>query len=157
MCLGRECQISDLFWAVLILPSTQCRWIYFPICYPEVGFFTCRLLRVFLNVCTRRHFSWWTKYNCTFDGVYFQDTILTKVLDVLSAALDSGVAISIVIIFFWYGPFHRLVVANSVPLLCSLQFPKNGAVSTSLSKIDQRMTVEQSRLVPTHFQHGGGE
>ncbi|TFY50826.1 hypothetical protein EVG20_g11306, partial [Dentipellis fragilis] len=32
-----------------------------------------------------RHFSWWTKYNY-----------------VLSAALDSGTAVSILVIFFWY-------------------------------------------------------
>ena len=38
---------------------------------------------VFQYVIRRRHFSWWTKYNY-----------------VLSAALDSGVAISIILIFF---------------------------------------------------------
>jgi len=40
---------------------------------------------IFQYVIRRRHLSWWTKYNY-----------------VLSAALDSGVAISIVVIFFWY-------------------------------------------------------
>ncbi|KAH0590028.1 hypothetical protein H2248_000206 [Termitomyces sp. 'cryptogamus'] len=44
----------------------------------------------------RRYFSWWTKYNY-----------------VLSAALDSGVAISILVIFF------------------ALQFPKNGTIGAT--------------------------
>jgi len=41
----------------------------------------------------RRHFSWWTKYNY-----------------VLSAALDSGLAVAVVLIFF------------------ILQYPKNGTI-----------------------------
>ncbi|KAG6336421.1 hypothetical protein ID866_2664 [Astraeus odoratus] len=48
---------------------------------------------IFQYVIRRRHFSWWTKYNY-----------------VLSAALDSGLACSIVLIFF------------------CLQFPKNGTI-----------------------------
>ncbi|KDR72867.1 hypothetical protein GALMADRAFT_228557 [Galerina marginata CBS 339.88] len=48
---------------------------------------------IFQYVIRRRHFSWWTKYNY-----------------VLSAALDSGVAISAVLIFF------------------ILQYPKNGTI-----------------------------
>jgi len=48
---------------------------------------------LFQYVIRRRHFSWWTKYNY-----------------VLSAALDSGVAIGVVLIFF------------------CLQYPKNGAI-----------------------------
>ncbi|KAH8110875.1 OPT oligopeptide transporter [Phellopilus nigrolimitatus] len=48
---------------------------------------------IFQFIIRRRHFSWWTKYNY-----------------VLSAALDSGVAISIIIIFF------------------CLQYPMNGEI-----------------------------
>jgi OPT family small oligopeptide transporter len=48
---------------------------------------------IFQYVVRRRHFSWWTKYNY-----------------VLSAALDSGVAVSAVLIFF------------------ILQYPKNGTI-----------------------------
>ncbi|KLO10280.1 OPT oligopeptide transporter [Schizopora paradoxa] len=48
---------------------------------------------IFQYVIRRRHFSWWTKYNY-----------------VLSAALDSGVAISVIIIFF------------------CLEYPKNGSI-----------------------------
>ncbi|KZV91748.1 OPT oligopeptide transporter [Exidia glandulosa HHB12029] len=51
---------------------------------------------VFQYVIRRRHFSWWAKYNY-----------------VLSAALDSGVAIATIIIFF------------------ALQFPKNGTIGAS--------------------------
>jgi len=45
---------------------------------------------IFQYVIRRRHFSWWTKYNY-----------------VLSASMDSAVAISIVVIFFWYGFFSK--------------------------------------------------
>ena len=48
---------------------------------------------VFQYVVRRRHFAWWTKYNY-----------------VLSAALDSGLAISVVVIFF------------------CLQYPRNGTI-----------------------------
>lgn len=48
---------------------------------------------IFQYVLRRRHFSWWAKYNY-----------------VLSAALDSGVAVAAVIIFF------------------CLQYPKNGQI-----------------------------
>jgi hypothetical protein len=45
---------------------------------------------IFQYVIRRRATSWWQKYNY-----------------VLSAALDSGVAISTLLIFFWYGHvFH---------------------------------------------------
>jgi len=66
----------------LIPPATAINYVP----WAAVGF-------VFQYVIRRRHFSWWTKYNY-----------------VLSAALDSGVAIGIVVIFF------------------CLQFPKNGAI-----------------------------
>lgn len=52
---------------------------------------------LFNFVIRRRHFSWWTKYNY-----------------VLSAALDSGVAVSVVVIFF------------------CLQFPKNGGIGVGV-------------------------
>jgi len=66
----------------LIPPATAINYVP----WAAVGF-------IFQYVIRRRHFSWWTKYNY-----------------VLSAALDSGVAISIVVIFF------------------CLQFPKNGKI-----------------------------
>lgn len=66
----------------LIPPATAVNYVPWTI----VGF-------IFQYVIRRRHFSWWTKYNY-----------------VLSAALDSGVAVAIVVIFF------------------ALQFPKNGAI-----------------------------
>ncbi|EIN07938.1 small oligopeptide transporter [Punctularia strigosozonata HHB-11173 SS5] len=66
----------------LIPPATAINYVPWTI----VGF-------IFQYVIRRRHFAWWTKYNY-----------------VLSAALDSGVAVSIIIIFF------------------CLQFPKNGTI-----------------------------
>jgi OPT family small oligopeptide transporter len=66
----------------LIPPSTAVNYVPWAL----VGF-------VFQYVIRRRHFAWWTKYNY-----------------VLSAALDSGVAIGGILIFF------------------ILQFPKNGTI-----------------------------
>ncbi|KAL5490446.1 hypothetical protein ACEPAI_5279 [Sanghuangporus weigelae] len=66
----------------LIPPATAVNYVPWAI----VGF-------IFQYVIRRRHFSWWTKYNY-----------------VLSAALDSGVAIAVVLIFF------------------CLQYPKNGSI-----------------------------
>jgi len=66
----------------LIPPATAINYVP----WAAVGF-------IFQYVIRRRHFSWWTKYNY-----------------VLSAALDSGVAVSIIVIFF------------------ALQFPKNGTI-----------------------------
>ena len=56
---------------------------------------------VFQYLIRRRRFSWWAKYNCKFYFYYscFVESVL--VLDVLSAALDSGTALGVVLIFFW--------------------------------------------------------
>ncbi|KAJ7088419.1 small oligopeptide transporter [Mycena belliarum] len=69
----------------LIPPATAINYVP----WAGVGF-------IFQYVIRRRYFSWWTKYNY-----------------VLSAALDSGVAVSILVIFF------------------TLQFPKNGTIGTT--------------------------
>ncbi|KDQ52957.1 hypothetical protein JAAARDRAFT_61547 [Jaapia argillacea MUCL 33604] len=66
----------------LIPPATAINYVPWAL----VGF-------IFQYVVRRRHFSWWTKYNY-----------------VLSAALDSGLAISIIVIFF------------------CLQYPNNGTI-----------------------------
>ncbi|KAF4623380.1 hypothetical protein D9613_001379 [Agrocybe pediades] len=66
----------------LIPPATAINYVP----WAGVGF-------IFQYFIRRRHFSWWTKYNY-----------------VLSAALDSGVAVSVIVIFF------------------CLQFPKNGTI-----------------------------
>ena len=66
----------------LIPPATPLNFVSWAI----VGF-------VFNYVIRRRHFSWWTKYNY-----------------VLSAAMDSSVAIAVVLIFF------------------CLEYPKNGTI-----------------------------
>lgn len=66
----------------LIPPATAVNYVPWGI----VGF-------IFQYVIRRRHFSWWTKYNY-----------------VLSAALDSGLAVGLVVIFF------------------CLQYPKNGTI-----------------------------
>lgn len=62
---------------------------------------------IFQYVIRRHHFSWWTKYNCMLllysrgpCGCYNQPEYR---VDVLSAALDSSIAIGGVIIFFWWA------------------------------------------------------
>ncbi|TFK38745.1 small oligopeptide transporter [Crucibulum laeve] len=69
----------------LIPPATAINYVP----WAAVGF-------TFQYLIRRRHFSWWTKYNY-----------------VLSAALDSGLAVSILVIFF------------------ALQFPKNGTIGST--------------------------
>lgn len=69
----------------LIPPATAVNFVPWGI----VGF-------IFQYVIRRRHFSWWTKYNY-----------------VLSAGLDSGLAVATVVIFF------------------CLQYPKNGAIGAN--------------------------
>jgi hypothetical protein len=65
---------------------------------------------IFQYVIRRRHFSWWTKYNCTHSPIYFSYILLTTHVDVLAAGLDSGLAVSIILIFF------------------CLQYPRNGTI-----------------------------
>jgi len=60
---------------------------------------------IFQYLIRRRRFSFWAKYNCAFalctvPRVANADLLGCK--DVLSAALDAGTAISVVLIFFWW-------------------------------------------------------
>ncbi|KAF5343654.1 hypothetical protein D9758_014690 [Tetrapyrgos nigripes] len=100
--IGVICPV--LAWLVhLKWPNSIIRYINFPVIFTGTGlippatamnYVTWAIVGfVFQYVIRRRHFSWWTKYNY-----------------VLSAALDSGVGISVVIIFF------------------CLQFPMNGEI-----------------------------
>lgn len=87
----------------LKFPNSWLRYLNFPVIFSGTGYIPpasavnyvpwAIVGFVFQYVIRRRHFSWWTKYNY-----------------VLSAALDSGVAISAVLIFF------------------ILQYPKNGEI-----------------------------
>ncbi|KII91025.1 hypothetical protein PLICRDRAFT_28874 [Plicaturopsis crispa FD-325 SS-3] len=84
-------------------PNSVIRYINFPVIFSGTGYIPpasavnyvpwAAVGFVFQYVIRRRHFSWWTKYNY-----------------ILSAALDSGLAISIILIFF------------------CLQYPKNGTI-----------------------------
>jgi len=84
-------------------PNTFLKYVNFPVIFSGTAFIPpasavnyvpwAIVGFIFQYVIRRRHFSWWTKYNY-----------------VLSAALDSGVAVSIVLIFF------------------ILQYPKNGTI-----------------------------
>ncbi|KAG6836671.1 hypothetical protein H0H93_005089 [Arthromyces matolae] len=84
-------------------PKSWVRYINFPVIFSGTGYIPPATAVnyvpwaivgfLFNYVIRRRHFSWWTKYNY-----------------VLSAAMDSGVAVAAVLIFF------------------ILQFPKNGTI-----------------------------
>ena len=84
-------------------PNSWFRYLNFPVIYNGTGYIPpasavnyvpwAIVGFVFQYVIRRRHFSWWAKYNY-----------------VLSAALDAGVAIAVILIFF------------------CLQYPKNGEI-----------------------------
>ncbi|KII90413.1 hypothetical protein PLICRDRAFT_173833 [Plicaturopsis crispa FD-325 SS-3] len=84
-------------------PNSVIRYLNFPVIFSGTGYIPpasavnyvpwAMVGFVFQYVIRRRHFSWWTKYNY-----------------VLSAALDSGLAVSIILIFF------------------CLQYPRNGTI-----------------------------
>ena len=77
----------------LIPPATALNYIP----WAMVGF-------VFQYMVRRRRFSFWAKYNCTFvpcDIPRVANADPWACEDVLSAALDAGTAISVVLIFFW--------------------------------------------------------
>ncbi|KIJ40174.1 hypothetical protein M422DRAFT_107595, partial [Sphaerobolus stellatus SS14] len=86
-------------------PSSWARYVNFPVLFSGTGlippatalnFVPWALISfIFQYVIRRRHFSWWAKYNY-----------------VLSAGLDAGVAISVIVIFF------------------TLQFPKHGSIGS---------------------------
>jgi hypothetical protein len=75
-------------------PNTWIRYVNWPVIFSGTGLIPpasavnyvpwAIIGFIFQYVIRRRHFSWWTKYNY-----------------VLSAAMDSGVAVSIVFVFFW--------------------------------------------------------
>ena len=95
---------------------------------------------IFNYVIRRRHFGWWTKYNCALplarpSCLFLMLTARTFArVDVLSAGLDSGYAVGTLIIFFWCVRLATLVFPVSNPRLpsCvaprSLQYPLNGAI-----------------------------
>ena len=84
-------------------PNSIVKYINFPVIFSGTGYIPPAsalnyvpwtiVAFVFNYVIRRRHFSWWTKYNY-----------------ILSAGLDSGVAISVIVIFF------------------ALQYPKGGTI-----------------------------
>ncbi|THG97283.1 hypothetical protein EW145_g7646 [Phellinidium pouzarii] len=80
---------------------------------------------IFQYVIRRRHFSWWSKYNCqylhsllplSFSAplqIYLFPPPPSHKSDVLSAALDSSVAVGAILVFF------------------CLQFPRNGTIGAT--------------------------
>lgn len=89
-----------LAWLIsLKWPNSWIRYVNFPVIFSGTGLIPpasavnyvpwAIVGFIFQYIIRRRHFSWWTKYNY-----------------VLSAAMDSGVALSIIVIFFWYVFFN---------------------------------------------------
>jgi hypothetical protein len=76
----------------LIPPATAVNYVPWAI----IGF-------LFQYVIRRKYFAYWAKYNCTSD---IKTSIVSMMadsssLDVLSAALDAGTAIGIILVYFW--------------------------------------------------------
>ena len=92
--------------ASLRWPDSWAKYVNFPVIFAGTGYIPPAsavnyvpwtiVAFIFNYVIRRRHFSWWTKYNY-----------------ILSAGLDSGVAISVIIIFF------------------TLQYPKGGTIGAN--------------------------
>lgn len=64
---------------------------------------------IFQYVIRRRHFSYWAKYNCEVSRVSIEGASAhngTHSLDVLSAALDAGTAIGVILVYFWFVAFR---------------------------------------------------
>ena len=79
----------------LIPPATAVNYIPWAI----IGF-------IFQYVIRRRHFSYWAKYNCMWYCIEMTALITLGVdTDVLSAALDAGTAVGLILIYFWYFLF----------------------------------------------------
>jgi hypothetical protein len=60
---------------------------------------------IFNYVIRKRHFNWWAKYNCECwpnDVFLYGSSSLSPflIVDVLSAALDTGTAVGILVVFF---------------------------------------------------------
>lgn len=62
---------------------------------------------IFNYVIRKRHFNWWAKYNCEcwpndvlLDGSSSLSLSLFLIVDVLSAALDTGTAVGTLLVFF---------------------------------------------------------
>jgi OPT family small oligopeptide transporter len=97
-------------------PNTILKYINFPVIFSGTGYIPPATAVnyvpwaivgfIFQYVIRRRHFSWWTKYNY-----------------VLSAALDSGVAIAVILIFF------------------CLQYPKNGDIGLNTIQVWKGNTI----------------
>ncbi|TEB24966.1 OPT oligopeptide transporter [Coprinellus micaceus] len=91
-------------------PNSWFRYLNFPVIYNGTGYIPpasavnyvpwAIVGFIFQYVIRRRHFSWWAKYNY-----------------VLSAALDAGVAIAVILIFF------------------CLQYPKNGEIGINTIQV----------------------
>ncbi|KAG1908586.1 uncharacterized protein F5891DRAFT_1180110 [Suillus fuscotomentosus] len=69
---------------------------------------------IFQYVIRRRNFAWWTKYNCKWINGSIRAVFHESYADVLSAALDAGLAVSIIFIFL------------------VLQYPANGSIGEGL-------------------------
>jgi hypothetical protein len=106
--LGFLCPLIG--WALFKkFPDSWLRYLNFPVLFSGTGsippanavnYVTWGIVGfVFQYVIRRRHFSWWNKYNCEYTGSDC-GCCADAVADVLSAALDAGVAIGTIIIFF---------------------------------------------------------
>lgn len=57
---------------------------------------------VFQYLVRRRNFSYWAKYNCEWNEIACKWSTQPSDPDVLSAALDAGTGVGIILVFFWY-------------------------------------------------------
>ena len=129
------------------------RYVNFPVIFSSTGFIPpatpsnyitwSAVGFIFNYIIRRRHFSWWTKYNCEPCMKHKLCQGLIESPDVLSAGLDAGVAVSTVVIFFTlYYLKNGLIGQNSIQLWWgnTISFNTADANRTSLLSIDEGET-----------------
>lgn len=112
---------------------------------------------IFQYVVRRKHFSYWAKYNCEFSvcraGVGSAVPAWARlagclwfffafVIDVLSAALDAGTAVGVILVFFWCVVFFVLS-----------EFLVAEARQSAISVERQYRETQHTRMVRALFPH----
>jgi OPT oligopeptide transporter protein len=115
----RFTSLSSLIFAgvQLMPPATSINYVPWAV----VGF-------IFQYVIRRRYFPFWAKYNCEPVISFVSSSPLwQRLVDVLSAALDAGTAVGVLIVYFWSVFLGSLWTTTHSHFL-SLQYPLRGDI-----------------------------
>jgi len=144
--------LTAVSWLILACPSPRCSLIfsgvgqippatainYVP--WAIIGF-------CFQYVVRRKHFSYWAKYNCMSSPIPCALTLSDGCsTDVLSAALDAGTAVGVILVFFWW--VQPIFNVHSQTMIYSLQYPHDGSIGRNTI---QRWYVSSHHLLSSLF------